>query len=115
MAKAPADTGPAGSVGNDLPPAPDTGPEEWVCVGVTPPESAWAASPGPLLPPPPEEEEGSEDPPEPPEPEPEPAVGEPAPVFQLTDFQPQSCGYEATYGLDLYQDRVTVAVLLAAW
>ena len=42
-------------------------------------------------------------------------VGSERPVYQLTDFQPLSCGVGATYGLDVFQETVTVAVLLAAW
>jgi hypothetical protein len=42
-------------------------------------------------------------------------IGEAAPVFALTDFQPQSCGFGATYGLEAFKGKVTVVVLLAAW
>lgn len=42
-------------------------------------------------------------------------VGSSAPAWLLEDFQPQSCGYEATYGMEAFKGRVTVLVLLAAW
>ena len=42
-------------------------------------------------------------------------VGSPGPEWALFDFQPQSCGYRATYGLKQFVDHVTVVVLLAAW
>lgn len=42
-------------------------------------------------------------------------VGAPMPLWALLDFQPRSCGYQATYGLDTYQGHVTVVTLLAAW
>jgi hypothetical protein len=48
-------------------------------------------------------------------PVPVPEIGEPWPIWELYDFQPQSCGYTATYGLDVYKGHVTVMVLLAAW
>ena len=35
--------------------------------------------------------------------------------WALTDFQPQSCGYEKTYGMAPFKGRVTVLALLAAW
>ena len=35
--------------------------------------------------------------------------------FALFDFQPQSCGFQATYGLSLYENHVTMVALLAAW
>lgn len=41
--------------------------------------------------------------------------GAAAPAFALFDFQPQSCGFQATYGLDLFQNHVTLVALLAAW
>ena len=41
--------------------------------------------------------------------------GSTAPAFALFDFQPQSCGFQATYGLDLYENHVTLVALLAAW
>jgi thiol-disulfide isomerase/thioredoxin len=42
-------------------------------------------------------------------------VGLPPAEFDLHDFQPQSCGYDAVYGLDLYKGRITVVGLMAAW
>jgi len=42
-------------------------------------------------------------------------IGSTGPLYQLRDFQPLSCGYEAVYGLDNFQGTVTVAALLAAW
>lgn len=42
-------------------------------------------------------------------------MGLPAPEFAAYDFQPQSCGYGATYGLEPFKGRVTLAVLLASW
>lgn len=42
-------------------------------------------------------------------------VGDMPPVWTLSDFQPQSCGHRATYGLDVFKGKVTVMVLLAAW
>ena len=35
--------------------------------------------------------------------------------WALSDFQPQSCGFESVYGIDSFSDRVTLAVLLASW
>lgn len=116
-------------------------PDGHVCIGVDPPESAYLASPGPVAA---DAESGrpdgdqAADPADPADPaEPadpaspdaaEPAgpedpcdgspgtcVGEAAPQWALYDFQPQSCGYEAVYGLDTFKGRPTVAVLLAAW
>jgi hypothetical protein len=42
-------------------------------------------------------------------------IGSARPIYQLKDFQPLSCGYGATYGLDTFKGKVTVAVLLAGW
>ena len=42
-------------------------------------------------------------------------VGSAAPVYQLKDFQPNSCGYKGVYGLDNFAGTVTVAALLAGW
>lgn len=71
-----------------------------VCIGPRPPSSAWDAAPS--------------------GPEPEPNTGEPGPepgslppAWALIDFQPQSCGYEAIYGLDAFEGRVTVVALLS--
>ncbi|PRP99004.1 hypothetical protein ENSA5_29250 [Enhygromyxa salina] len=38
-----------------------------------------------------------------------------APYWRLYDFQPQSCGFEQTYGLDSFQGHVTLVALLAGW
>ena len=118
-----------------------------VCIGVTPPEEAWATVPGPIKPPepPPETNPDAGDPPrddpntppgdetdpeagddesteeeevEEPDPcvlAPSTCIGNPSPAWALTDFQPQSCGFGATYGLDVFHERVTFVVLLAAW
>ncbi|MDP6945024.1 MAG: hypothetical protein QF464_12800 [Myxococcota bacterium] len=42
-------------------------------------------------------------------------IGAQAPAFAAYDFQPQSCGYGATYGLDIFEGRVTFVALLASW
>lgn len=34
--------------------------------------------------------------------------GAPTPVWSLNDFQPQSCGFEQSYGLNAFQGRVTL-------
>lgn len=39
----------------------------------------------------------------------------PWPLWRLKDVQPQSCGYQATYGLDGFKGRPTIVVLLAGW
>lgn len=131
QAPGPGSSGTDGTDGTTDPVPPGTDPIPFVCVGAKPPQSAWAAEPGPLLPviedehatdgtdePPPEaSEEATEeatDAPDPPAPT-EPVLDAAPPAFQLTDFQPQSCGHEATYGLEVFEGRVTVAVLLAAW
>lgn len=90
---------------DELPVWPDPdNPPPLVCIGVNVPEAAYEAEPGPLLP---------EDPPES---EPVvPEVGAAWPTFQLNDYQPQSCGTGATYGLDPFAGKVTVAILLAGW
>jgi hypothetical protein len=38
-----------------------------------------------------------------------------APDWVLADFQPQSCGYTKTYGLDSFRGRATLVALLAGW
>ncbi len=73
------------------------------CIGVEPEVDQGAAAPGPL-----------QDPGEV-LPSVAPELGASAPAFDLTDFQPQSCGFAHNYGLDLFEGRVTVAVLLASW
>ncbi len=42
-------------------------------------------------------------------------VGAPAPAIKLTDFQPKSPRHGTKYGLEAFQGRVTLAVLLAGW
>ncbi len=42
-------------------------------------------------------------------------IGVEAPAFAAYDFQPQSCGYGATYGLDVFRGTVTFVALLASW
>jgi hypothetical protein len=64
------------------------------CIGAEPPAAAWAADPS---------GEGSP-------PAGGPVVGDPPAEFALRDFQPQSCGYEAVYGLDVLRGRVTLIV-----
>lgn len=81
----------------------------FVCVGVDPGEAARSATPGPV------QMSGGEG-----EGEQAPAaapleVGEAAPAWTLADFQPQSCGYEATYGIEAFKGRTTVVAMLAAW
>ena len=44
-----------------------------------------------------------------------PTLGQPPPAFTLTDFQPRSCGYRATYGLDLFRGRPLAVALWAGW
>ncbi len=133
----------------------DSGPDvpPGVCIGVTPPKSAWAEKPGPIVG---GSADGSTDAPAdaadeaatdasgdatadasadatdasfdtsgdatdapgeaaaPPSTDPH-VVGSLAPTYALTDIQPLSCGYKATYGLPVYRDRVTLVVLLAGW
>ena len=45
----------------------------------------------------------------------ESCVGYEAPSFAAYDFQPQSCGFGATYGLDAFKGRVTFVALFASW
>lgn len=42
-------------------------------------------------------------------------IGYEAPSFAAYDFQPQSCGFGATYGLDAFKGRVTFVALFASW
>jgi hypothetical protein len=109
-------------------------PDGHVCIGVEPPESAYLASPGPVadveserpdgdaeadpVDPVDPVDPGAAEPPGPEDPcggSPATCLGEQPPQWALHDFQPQSCGYEAVYGLDNFKGRPTVAVLLAAW
>lgn len=71
-----------------------------LCVGPKVADAAWLAKPGPEIAAPIATV---------------PAIGAPAPVFALTDFQPQSCGYRATYGIQAFAGRVTLVALLAGW
>jgi len=106
-------------------------PDGHVCIGVDPPQSAYLASPGPVAdaetarpdgdatadpaPPSAGEPDASAGPDDPCGGSPATCIGEAPPLWALYDFQPQSCGYEAVYGLDNFKGRPTVAVLLAAW
>jgi hypothetical protein len=45
----------------------------------------------------------------------EECIGYEAPSFAAYDFQPQSCGFGATYGLDAFKGRVTFVALFASW
>jgi hypothetical protein len=47
--------------------------------------------------------------------DPEDCMGAEAPAFAAYDFQPQSCGFGATYGLDVFKGRVTFVALFASW
>lgn len=69
------------------------------CLGATPPSSAWQAKASP------EGVAGLT----------APVLGSQAPAFALNDFQPQSCGYRATYGPPTFAGRVTVVAILAGW
>jgi hypothetical protein len=42
-------------------------------------------------------------------------IGAPLPDWNLCDFQPQSCGYEALYSLLEFKGNVTVVALFASW
>jgi thiol-disulfide isomerase/thioredoxin len=69
------------------------------CNGPTPPSAAWTATPAAFS-------------------TPDANVklpGAAMPRYQLTDFQPTSCGYQATYGLDVFVGRPTVVALFASW
>jgi hypothetical protein len=93
----------------------DAGPRDPVCVGDRPDEAAWLAEPGPLRAPDPD---GGVLPPDPDAGTgclPRACIGADAPLWALRDFQPQSCGEGATYGLDVFRGKVTVVALLAAW
>ncbi len=100
-----------------------------VCVGVKPPSSAWQASPGPLRPAgglvdasaaPDAEDAGSGADAAPADdaggaPLDPRTLGAPMPRYALEDKQPLSCGFGATYGLPVFEGKVTVVVLLAGW
>ncbi len=74
------------------------------CIGVRPAEEAWQAKPSVEGTPP-----AGECPAGP------TCAGASWPRWRLPDVQPQSCGYEATYGLDGFEGQPTVVVLLAGW
>jgi hypothetical protein len=77
------------------------------CIGPAPPSSAWGAQPGPtIVATDAGGDAGAANP---------TALGAPAPTCRLTDFQPQSCGFKATYSLEPFKGKVTVAALLAGW
>ena len=78
-----------------------TGPSEVApdCVGPAPAASAWGATPG-LFP-----YAGSD----------AGVQADDLPRFALNDFQPRSCGYGATYGLEPSRGEATVVALLASW
>lgn len=99
-AAAPTDAGPRGP-----------GP----CVAVRPDDAAWLAEPGPLRAPEPDGGLPEADPDAGGGCLPRACIGAEAPIWALTDFQPQSCGSGATYGLDVFRGKVTVVALLAAW
>jgi hypothetical protein len=100
-----------------------------VCVGVKPPAEAWQAQPGPVRvdagapgdagAAPDVADAGADasthdgdagasplDP---------RALGAPMPRYALKDMQPLSCGFGATYGLPVFEGKVTAVVLLAGW
>ena len=89
----------------------DAGPGP--CIGLRPEPAAWLAEPGPQRDPQPDAGPGDADagagclP--------ATCQGADEPVWALRDFQPQSCGDGATYGLDVFRGKVTVVALLAAW
>lgn len=76
------------------------------CVGITPPLEAYGKSPGPLSP----QAGGAGGPSADPL-----TIGAPAPSYWLYDFQPQSCGFTATYGLPVFKGVVTLVGLWAGW
>ncbi|HKU38028.1 MAG TPA: redoxin domain-containing protein [Polyangiales bacterium] len=76
-----------------------------LCTGATPAASAFGAAPARI--------DG-----------PSPGLGAPeartnpgaaAPRYRLKDFQPLSCGYNATYGLEAFLGRPTLVALFASW
>ena len=86
------------AAGEQLPkPPPPKEPDP--CIGAKPPDSAWGVEPSAPAPPGDTSTTG-------------PALGALAPAWKLTDFQPQSCGYEATYGPEVFQGRPTI---IAIW
>jgi hypothetical protein len=79
---------------------PDGSTTPGVCIGVTPPASAWAAEPSGSGPADAGESDAG------------PPLGGPPPQWALRDFQPQSCGYQATYGLEVLRGEVTLLAAL---
>lgn len=87
---------------------PDLAP---ACVGVTPDKAAYGRMPGPWRFP----LDGGGGLPDGGGNGPLPQPGDPTAAFQLTDFQPRSCGFGATYGLELFRGRPLVVSLWAGW
>jgi hypothetical protein len=81
---------------------PDASVTPGVCIGVKPPASAWTAQPSGGG----ESDAGELDA--------GPSVGAPLPQWALRDFQPQSCGYGAVYGPDVFHGEVTVLTFFEA-
>jgi hypothetical protein len=92
--------------GCSQPSTPDTSPDAsvtpGVCVGVKPPASAWSAQPSGGG----DADAGELDA--------GPALGASLPKWALRDFQPQSCGYGAVYGPDVFHGEVTVLTFFEA-
>jgi len=84
-----------------------------IIVDVTPETSPSAAQEGGGDPLEPEQEEPRDQ--DPCVAEPGTCLGEPPPEWALLDFQPQSCGSGATYGLSAFHGHVTVMALFASW
>ena len=42
-------------------------------------------------------------------------IGSDVPVYKLTDFQPQSCGFKQAYSLQAFKGYVLVVALLSGW
>ena len=79
---------------------PDASVTPGVCIGVKPPASAWSGQPS------------GGDATDASAPDAGPPVGEPFPKWALRDFQPQSCGHGAVYGLEVFHGEVTVLTIL---
>jgi thiol-disulfide isomerase/thioredoxin len=76
-----------------------------LCTGPTPPASAFSAQPAAID----TRSAGLG------APEARTNPGAAAPRYRLKDFQPLSCGYNATYGLEAFQGRPTLVALFASW
>ncbi|MBK7400148.1 MAG: hypothetical protein IPJ34_28810 [Myxococcales bacterium] len=93
------------------------------CVGLTPPASAWGAPAGPLVSTTDAATDATDDVGTDAATDAETGLdltdprtpGSLAPTYALTDVQPLSCGFRATYGLPPFKGKVTVAALLAGW